>query len=526
MDKKIMAGVIVALVLIVAAFSIGGLNKLSQEEAQALALQEATDAKAEAELVSAGELAAAQAQAEAERLAAEEANALEVAALQEELAAMQVVEAEEEAEEEAELLACSYELDGLLINLDVEDEVLSDRELDCALFDGEVKWDGDTFEAEETLELSGLYIGSNYEDFGTDVCLEIQENEVYYRFEVEESFNREELGSEEFDGDFLEINLLGEDVKLSEWDCEEDSITFFKGNKHRLNEGESLTVGDVTLYVPIITEDSIWVEVGDDSDEIVEGNSRMVGGLDIMVVSVLENEAGETQPDMVIIYVGSDVEVSVEDEDEYAEDSAWEWDITCEYIGLRLVEDFDEPDDDDFPALCAGEELCLPNDFLCIRFDGMVEENYREFNLDRDSEMMRVQGEFELELEDYDEVWCDEGNFYDDDDTEDEDTENLGSFLDLKGTDLELECVDAGSMSRVCFNDESSTEVCIRNNFDNANLDGEFVLGPGSLPFMDEDFISNWGIIIEAPEDCLEDEDCTVRVPNEKLEGMITVFSP
>jgi len=482
------------------------------------------------------------------------------------LAAMQETAAEQEAEE-AELGQCRYVMDGLEIDVLVSNEELSDRELECALFDGDIEWDGDDYEAEEVLALTGLNLGSNYEDFGSDVCLELEAEGVYYSLVLEAPADEECWGNLDWDGDeldLLEFSLLGEDVKLSNWEC--DTITFFKGSKHRVSEGDSLTVEydgeSYTMYFAIITEDSIFVEVGADSDEIDEGRSRVVGGLDIMVDAVLENEAGETTPDMAIVYVGNDVEVTVEDGDEYEDDSPWAWSIGCNEIGLMLVEDFDDPDDDDFPALCAGDVLCLPNDFLCIRFDGLLEEDYYTYDLDLDAEMVRVQGDFELDIEDYDEVWCGDGMFYEDDDAEDA----LASVLELKGSDVEIVCEDGfggsgaycsgdcgyyctcsyyhsegscesagypgarctwheavpATPGSVCFVDpeDGDYDVCVFGDFSDLEADGM------SIANEDEDFISDFGMVIDVPEDCLEDEDCTVHVPAELMEASITIYEP
>ena len=526
MDKKAIGAVLGALVLIVAAFFFGGYNKVTNDDAQmmiddAVAASEAQAAQdlADAQAVHDAELAAEQAatQALSDQVAGLNAELDEVKA---ELAAMQQTAAEQEAEE-AELGQCRYVMDGLGIDVAVSDEELSDRELECALFDGDIEWDGDDYEAEEVLALTGLYLGSNYEDFGSDVCLELEAEKVYYSFVVDADLNTSLIDADEM----LEFSLLGEDVKLSKWeDC--DTITFFKGSKHRVNEGDSLTVEydgeSYTIYFAVITDDSVFVEVGADSDEIDEGNSRMVGGLDIMVDSVLENEAGEPTPDMAIIYVGNDVEITVEDGDEYAKDSPWEWDIGCNEIGLRLVEDYDEPDDEDYPALCAESELCLPNDFLCIKYDGLAEEDYFTYDLDLDSGMSRVQGDFELGIEDYDEVWCDNSAmFWSDEDKESGDELNT-SVLGLKGSDVTIECVAPSSwpwIAMVCFNGDGK-DVCIANNFNSIGADGA---GIGSE---DEDYITDYGIIVEVPEDCLDDDECTVRVPAERMEGSITVYLP
>jgi hypothetical protein len=342
---------------------------------------------------------------------------------------------------------------------------------------------------------------TNEADYGADVFMQIPEDGVLYTFAVEGDLPTEDITMDEP----LQFNLLGEKVKVTDWQA--DEVTFFSGNKQRVKEGESITFEDKVINIAIITEDSIFVEVGDDSAEISEGTSHKVGGVDIMVDTVLENEAGETVPDMAILYIGTkDVEHTVVDGDEYEEDSAWEWVITDHSIGLRLAEGLMDVEDDDFAALADGEKLCLP-DFLCIKWDGLVDEDVETLDLSISGGVLRVAGDLRFGINDYKKVYADSTGFYEDDEL----TEFIGMSVEIGDTDLSLD-IDGSWV--VIETDEGDLEL--KMDLTEVNADGNLAISP------DEDYRMNYGIIVKDVENSLEDQDFTILVPDEQLMGTMT----
>ena len=123
---------------------------------------------------------------------------------------------------------------------------LSDRQID--LFDGEVRFDGDDYDAEEVLTLSGT-VAVNEEDFDSKVLLKIDEGGVLYEFVLDSELDTSEITSD----DTLTFDFLGEEVEIADWDV--DEVTFTKGDKFFVKEGEVLEIDGKQVEIKVINDD-------------------------------------------------------------------------------------------------------------------------------------------------------------------------------------------------------------------------------------------------------------------------------
>ena len=230
---------------------------------------------------------------------------------------------EEEIAVETELNG--YDIDGLEIGAEFN-ATISDREIN--IFDAEIEFDNKNYDAKEVVYLTGLKVAANYEEeYKADAYLQIPEEGLKYCMEFETGLNTSLIAPDET----LVFNLFGEEVEISNWDSGE--ITFTKGVKYDVIEGDTIEYDGIAIFVKDIIGDSIFVTVNSETKRIVEGGDvEHFDGVEIKAEAVLDNEAAEGRPDWAEIIVSTDVTNDVYGGKEYADDSIWDWGIDANSI--------------------------------------------------------------------------------------------------------------------------------------------------------------------------------------------------
>jgi hypothetical protein len=391
----------------------------------------------------------------------------------------------------------AYLIDELAIGAKFS-ETLSDKELNLA--DSELEFDGDDYDYEEVLSLTDFEVLTNQEEEGEKVYLSVPEEGISYSVVFESSLNTSEIDED----DTLEFSFLGKEVEVIEWNT--DEIVFSQGFETSMKEGQTLEYDGVNVTVEVVGDDYAYVTVGNDGAKIKEGDTKLIGDTEVKINEVLYQGYADGLK-MVELELGDEVEVDVEDGDEYAKDSVWEWSISSNSVGLKLIEAYDEYGvDEEFLALGVDKSLSLPTDFATITFGGMSEEKMSKFTFESDtkkgSEYVKAKGAFTFGLEDYDRVYLNKTGIYDE--------------------DLELIHASKIAMDNTEFDLEISTtflkvdDLKFAMNFTTMELAGADVSG-------DEKLRSLFGVIIDNPEDSIEDEKVSLLVPEEKLEATVKV---
>ena len=403
---------------------------------------------------------------------------------------------ENETTEEEEILPFGYLIDGLFLGDSIDEDIFSDRDV-STLFDGDVSFDGDDYDAEETLALKNITLFANEHDFEGRVYMTVLEGAIEYKLTFESDLNTSLIEEDET----LVFNFLGERYEVSEWSG--NYITLTKGIEHKLDVGASLTIGNKTLTLDAVSDDRAWILVDGEGKSIDEGKTKVINGLEIKVDNVFNSGTAK----FAFLIVGEDIEVTIDNGEEYEEDSPWEYVITNNSIGLILAEDFTEIDldgDEDFPAIGMNEKLCLPNDYVCIRFNGMAEEETEEYNLKLDEkssvDYVRIDGNFQSGTKDYNRVYVRISDYK----VFDRDLDEITGVIELGDTDSILITNATG----LFFEDF------------NVNYD----LNDSSVGTGDEDYLTDYGILVINPEDSIEDQEFNVFIPEGELEGSISVF--
>jgi hypothetical protein len=406
-----------------------------------------------------------------------------------------ILEDAQEVQEEVD--AEGYDLDELDISADFS-YVLTDRQI--GLFDGKVEFDSELYDAEEKFVVGGAVL-ANKEDYVGNTYVNFNEGDISYLMVFEDSLDLEEVSDDEP----LTFNLLGEEVDVVEWN--EDEVTFSKGAEYFLAEKASVTVEGKVVTLLAVTESKVLVDVNGVSRMITEGNTAKVNGLEVEAKEVLGRNWADSS--FATLRMGKDVLFTVEDGEEYAKNSPWEWDVSDYSLGLVLAEEFTDLNDDNYQPLGVDDTLCLPNNYVCVVSKGLVEEATEQykFRLKEHSETqyVEVKGKFAKGLEEYNKVYVTSEGIYD------EDYELIdASSVELDGSDgLTMALTEGGLVI-----DDITLGLDLTSVY----------VGEEDVSSFDEKYLTTYGIKINSPEDSVDNQDFIVVVPTEKLEATLTVL--
>jgi len=396
----------------------------------------------------------------------------------------------------------TYKIDELEIGETIANKRVSDRDVNT-LFDDEIVFDGDNYDAEEILTLNGLKVEHIGTDYNGKTYVTIPTNGIEYTFKVEAKFDTALIDKD----DTAVIKFLGTEIEIIDWSSNE--ITYITGDEYSLELGKTETINDKVITVTKVGEDMAVITVGDDTQAVELGDEVTIGGLDFSIVDIFMYNA-PVDSGLVKIRVGNDTEVTIEDSEEYADDSIWEYVITDKSVGIRLIEEFmDIDDDEDYQALGVDKQLALPNDYAFIRYDGLTDEDMYTYTFravtKQSTDCVEVKGEFLNGITDYEKVYVDmAGVIYND---------------DLEALTGDIECGDSGVLFKTSGDYIIIEDVKVKLDF------SEVLTSDGDIEGTDEDFLTEYGILVKDPEDAYDDEKLKIYVPEEQLEATIAIVA-
>ena len=287
-------------------------------------------------------------------------------------------------------------------------------------FDGEVtisiSGSSESYDAHDELRLgnggtgtikvqTGLTAGSPDEDFGSDIFLEALTGSVEYRYVFDEDLRTGNLIANATNNDPIILNFMGRELRIT--GATATSITVEVGERFVLKAGESATTSDgkkVTLEKAISTSKA-QVSVNGASDIIDENSVRQLGGTEVKVVDVADDDGIEFDSAVVIVGTAAtngEASDTFDDGEEYvipcgtlwtsedcdADNADWVWRLSGLtsgtasgiILGVRLDESIDTPEDN-VPTV--GDEdnhiLDLPGGFAWISLDGVSTSKYQDY---------------------------------------------------------------------------------------------------------------------------------------------------
>ena len=292
--------------------------------------------------------------------------------------------AEEEAEETE--LAGEEMVVGLGGNLKA---TIKDNDLD-KLFDGEVEFDGDDFDAEEIIKFANSFeiLTSARDDaeFSSEAYLGATAREaISYKFQLNDLVDKVLIDTD----NKLEIPFLGTDISIVNV-INKGEITILLGEEVYLDSGETITIsGKVVTLVKTGTNGAV-IDVDSVQEVITVGTTEKVNGIEIHVVEIFNDDGIEY--DSASLIVGEDIQETIASGDDFelfgeCEDCFWVWDINIgnsnQYVGI-LSNEIQDDLDRDFPPVKAGESIFLPNDYVEINFKEVTDVDYMDIELSFD----------------------------------------------------------------------------------------------------------------------------------------------
>ncbi len=418
-----------------------------------------------------------------------------------------------------------YELDDLELGSSLA-LTLDDRKL-SGLFDGEVEFDDEDYDAHEEIELSpDLKVAfSGHPDFDNEfgsVAKMITEDKgsVKYRFVFDDTLDFESVSEDTP----LELSFLNKEIKIVS--ASDDRVTIELADEKYLSEGESLTADGKEVVLKSVGENAVLVEVGEEAAIIESGDKATVGDVEVSVKTIFYKANGGSGASLS---VGEDLTLTMEDgegaefvgEPDDSSDAKWLYDIDLgaekPYIGLKHNVRADNADEEVYSA---GESLTLPNDFARVRFVGAEETDVNNYEMEFDdvdideerTNVLKLSGDFEYDDSDEaDELVFDGSDLrYWNEDSDDWLVADDVKFAD---TDVSVS-VGEGDLT---FDDFSFSVDLEDEEFTQA------LYGEESMMSRDEDLLSQSGMVVYDPEDSLEDGTLSIDVPEDKAELSVAI---
>ncbi len=440
-------------------------------------------------------------------------------------------------------------IDSLYLN-DVVNFVVDDQDVP-ELLDGTIEFDGTDYDVhEEFRTVNGKVVLATSltedDEFGADARLTITDREsLVYQFVFDEPITVSDVSNDEP----LKIRLLGQDVEFVKITSSEATIR--SGMEAVLFEGDTTTVDGKTVKLELVGNEAAYVDVNGVKKVIREFRSEKVNGIDIRVEDILTNDDG---PGMATLVLGGDTIYRQNNNDDFFDDESFVFRMDVVGGELKSITvTYDEKRtkvDGTLAALKTGEEVCFPNNFVCIKFKDLENTDYKEFRVTMDTfdeelangvdinqQCALIEGEDDSSIEvgttqELSEIYaCVNSKVYYQDNDGDWFESSLTSvrlvndeaeyklamgpntslrIVEPTGDYIQLDTDFAGERFGALDDEAEATDV----KYNNINLGGR-----------EYDVLSLYGTVILDVENNLESEEVLFKIPSDRVEANVLVYS-
>ncbi len=391
-----------------------------------------------------------------------------------------------------------YLIDGLYLN-NVFSKVLSHREV-SKLVDSKVSFKDNNYDVQEIVQLSNLSSSINGKDFQENTYLSVPRNGIEYSVSFESSLNTSQVSV----NDPLEFSFLGNNVKITDWSSS-GQITMSLANEQYLHQGDNFTVDNKVFTVTGIYDTAVAVSEKGTTVIIDNGKTKTIDGVEVEVSQVLPSSAVPSSS-MVVLNAGKDVSKTITNGDSYTDGSAYKYVITSNSIGLTLKEDFNRLNTSSgFNAISSGSSLCLPNNYVCVDYNGLSTEKVSDYTFSMDGNSILIEGDLVAGLSSYNKVYVNNGSVFEDYDLSK--PINSSVYFGDSNVVLNINGSNLGFESIKLLNNLSS--VSVNSNDISAN---------------ENNYRTVYGSVIESPKSSSENQEFTVSIPKNQLETSVSVI--
>ncbi|OYT56983.1 MAG: hypothetical protein B6U68_02465, partial [Candidatus Aenigmarchaeota archaeon ex4484_14] len=455
---------------------------------------------------------------------------------------------------------------------------VDDSDVD-GLLDTQIDFNDETIDVKEEVTFtSDLKIVSTAEDddFGDKIALITNEGAIKYRYIFDDTVKIADIGTGA-DQDELKITFLGKELTITNvTDGSPDTITLELATKYMLGVGDSVETDGKTVTVNGIGSDSVSVTVKGTTEEsavIDKHETKKVNGVKIKVDSIFYVD--EKQDRLATLKIGDEVSKKFSNGDSLEpfgepsreSDAKWVWDFSTdgtklEYIGIKYNQKSNDPSDDPEP-IYVGESLALPNNYFEIKLDSTTVTNYQDYKIyfdqkdldDPDDDTHDVDDAtvliFEGEEDDAFKIGSEEASavylyinktlinnsalWYVDSDgrtqySADKNlTKNLADLFKFSydNTEFTVDWTASGSLITLDITDETEEttgDIVLNVNTTTAQHFGatkddadtnDIKYGATDLSNKDKNYRTEYGIIIEEPEDNMDKDEVVLKIPSD-----------
>ena len=432
---------------------------------------------------------------------------------------------------------------GDAITFSVDDQDLAQ------LFDGEITFDDEEYDAHEEfntdankLVLATSLLGD--EEFSANPYLTLERGALVYSFVFDETIAVADITDDEP----LKLTFLGQPMELV--DLTSSQATIRTGKEVFLSEGASVVVEGKTLTLNIVGENgNVQLCVNGECAVIEQYETELVGGLDVRVEDVLSSDRGAA----ATLVVGADTIYEQKNNDEWFDNEEFKFEIVLgnnntELQELRVVYDEKRLElDDDFTPVGFGQELCFPNEFVCVKFTELDYADYVKVELsfdDVDVELANgtdvnvnavlleadTDNTFVIGTEEVDAFYVGSNGLAYFEDAEGDwfevalntvtiENDEAVYTVELNGGNLEIEEPATGAIITIVTDfvneqlgaDEKDSEA------------SELVYGTTQIGNREFDVLTEYGTVIENPESNGDRDEVVLRLPSDRVEATILV---
>ena len=263
--------------------------------------------------------------------------------------------------------------------------ILTDNRIN-SLFDGKIDWDDgedtDSYNVHEELRIGDLIIETTLDNNDLEGVALTNNKGLEYRLVFEDVLDISKLSND--DADTLDISILGKEYSIE--DAGENSITIITAESIIIAGGASTTIEGVILTIDDIYTDSVVIN----GVHIEEDNKKTIDGIKVQLDAVYYKDS-DLSLSKVKILAGGDISKEYSDGDAFIgqdeDDPEWVWGIEDfgeenGWIGARY--DLRQTDEDD-DIVYEGGEYTFPNAFASVRFDGLTDVDYYDYEVYFDS---------------------------------------------------------------------------------------------------------------------------------------------
>lgn len=440
-------------------------------------------------------------------------------------------------------------IDNIYVN-DGINFLVDDQDL-AKLQDTSIDFNDDTYEIHEefgTQPGKVVFASSLTEDdkFGAEPHVVVERGGLVYSYVFDETVKVADITNDEP----LKLNFLGQNIEIVKLDS--GKAVLRSGTEVFLMTGQKTTVAgkEITLNVAG-SNDNVYVCVAGECKILKLYKSEKVGGLDVRVEEVLSSEDGNGAATLV---VGADTVYEQKNADGWYGNDEFKFEIVLvnsntELKELRVV--YDEARtklNKEFKPLGLGEEVCFPNNFVCVKFDKLQNADYTDVEVSFDDLDVELANGTDVSLncvdvktsqddavqigtnEDNEFYVCSDGQAYFDDVD--------GDWYAVALSSVTIENEDSvytlqWNGGHLKFVEPTGGQIVLQTDFANEKLgttedESESAeLQYNSIGLGDRDYsvLTLYGTVLQEPDSNGDNDEVIFSIPADALEGELLVYN-